>query len=306
MAQRKKTKTPAVRYLRYEMTLGNPDTEVSAFLNIAKDLSRANRRLYRAGKDYHIRKISIVSKDTPNMGNRISFSTIPDSWVARSAWKRGFETWRMMQAEATKQTAGDIRGTWDDFKVYMSPSHVGGTVLEPKDNGGNTYPAGEWVYTKLVSPDGTTGADDFHLTMLGDHSGSAGAWSRVGLIKSFGESRATVNDNEPNVPGTASDDPLVNVFDYGTTIDEVIDRMEVEGDSPPYDVASYPGDNTNTPKPLVAQDTSIVDGRATVGGFNAICGLIEVEATSALPNDVISILVEVAPGNYRGIAAEGI
>ena len=143
MATKKKSKTPAVRYLRYEMTMSsNAGTEVSAFLNIARDLSRANRRLYRAGKDYHIRKISIVSSDTPNGGNRISFSTIPDSWVSRNAWKRGFDTWRKMQLDATKQMSGDIRGTWDDFKVYMSPDHVGGTVLDAKDNGGNSYPVG--------------------------------------------------------------------------------------------------------------------------------------------------------------------
>ena len=282
----------------------NPGTEVSAFLNIAKDLSAANRRLYRAGRDYHIKKITVVSKNTPNLENRISFSTIPESWVSQMAWKRGFDTWRKMQADAIKQMSGDIKGTWDDFKVYMSPDHVGGTVLTPLDNGGNAYPAGEWVYTKLVSPDGTTGADEFHLTMLGDHSGSAGAWTRVGLIKSYGESRATVQDTDPNVPGTASDDPLVNVFDYGTTIDEVIDRMEVEGDGPPYEVASYPGDNSNTPKPLVAQDTTLIDGRAVVGGFVARCGMIEVESTSSIENDVFSILVEVAPGPYRGIKAD--
>ena len=57
-------------------------------------------------------------------------------------------------------------------------------------------------------------------------------------------------------------------------------------------------------KPLVVQDTVLVDGRAVVGGFNAVCGLLEIESQSAVINDVISILVELAPGNYRGIGAE--
>jgi len=113
-----------------------------------------------------------------------------------------------------------------------------------------------------------------------------------------------VQTNDPNVPGNASDDPLVNVFDYGTSIDEVIDRMEVEGDEPPYDITNYPGGANNGLKPSVVQDTTIVDGKSVVGGFNAIAGLIEVEAKSSEPNDVISILVELAPGSYRGIAAE--
>ena len=60
------------------------------------------------------------------------------------------------------------------------------------------------------------------------------------------------------------------------------------------------------PKPLVVQDTTLMDGRSTVGGFNAICGLIEIETKSPLQNDVYSVLVELAPGKYRGIHAESI
>ena len=305
MASKKKSKTPALRYLRYEMTMSsNASTEVSAFIDIARDLSRVNRRLYRQGRDYHVKKISIVSSDTPNGGNRVSFSTVHDTWVTRQAWKRGFETYKLMQKEATKQISGDVKGTWDDFKVYLSPDHRTGTKLDPKDNGGNNWDAGEWQYTELVTPDGTTSADNFELTLIGDHDGSAGSRTSVGLIRSYGESRATVQGTDPNVPGNASDDPLVNVFDYGTAIDEVIDLMEAQGDAPPYELNNYPGGAGNGQKPSVVQDTAIVDGRAVVGGFNAVCGLIEVEAKTALPNDVISILVELAPGNYRGVAGE--
>ena len=282
----------------------NAGTEVSAFIDLSRDLSRVNRRLYRQGRDYHVKKISIVSSDTPNGGNRVSFSTVHDTWVTRNAWTRGFDTYKLMQKEATMQISGDIKGTWHDFKVYLSPDHRTGTTLDPKDNGGNNWDAGEWIYSKLVTPDGTTGADEFELTLLGDHVGGAGSRTSVGLIRSYGESRATVQGTDPNVPGNASDDPLVNVFDYGTAIDEVIDDMEAHGDAPPYDATNYPGGANNGQKPSVVQDTCIVDGRAIVGGFNAIAGLIEVEAKSALPNDVISILVELAPGNYRGVAAE--
>lgn len=311
MAQRKK-KTPAVRYLRYEVTnSGTAGTEVSHYIDLAKDLSAVNRRLYRQGRDYHVKRVTIISANTPNAGqpgaeNRVSLSTVPESWVSYGAWTRGFNTWRMMNAEASKQTAGNLQGTWADFKVYMSNEMRTGTTLSPLDNGGNTVDAGEWVYTDLITPDGTTGADIFALHMLGDHVGSAGARTSVGLIKSFGESRATVNDFTPNVPNDAADDPLVNVFDYGTTIDEVIDDQLTDGDKPPYNTADYPGDDGNMPKPLVVQDTTLVDGKATVGGFHAMCGLIEVESKSSVANDVFSILVELAPGKYRGIAAEAI
>ena len=308
MAARKKLQ-PAVRYLRYELTnSGTPGNETSHFIDLAKDLSAVNRRLYRQGRDYHVKKITIVSSNTPNSmagaENRVSVSTIPQSWSAQGAWKRGFNTWKLMNKEATHNLTNDISGTWSDFKVYMSNDHRGGTVLTPKDNGGNSVEAGEWTYTVLISPDGTTSDDSFAIHMLGDSVGSAGAWTSVGLIKSFGETRATVDTDQPNVPGEASEDPLLNVFDYGTTVDEVIGRLETENDNPPYSANKYVGSEDNMPKPIVVADSTIVDGRCIMGGFSAMLGLLEIESKSPVASDVYSVLVELAPGKYRGIAAE--
>jgi len=312
MAAKKSSKkhTPAVRYLRYELTnSGSANTETSHFIDLARDLSAVNRRLMRSGRMYHVKRITIISSNTPNMPDapqygRVSFGVIPDSWVSRNSWTRGFKTWQKMQAEAQAMAAGDVRATWNDFKVSMTTDFASATLLLPKDNGGNNVDLGEWIYSRLVSPDGTTGEDTFNLHMLGNHTGSIGAWGSVGLIKSYGESRATVNAGDPNVPGDVSDDPLVNVFDYGTTIDEVINDMEAHNDLPPYQYDVYPGDNANMPKPLVVQDTTLVDGRATVGGFDAMFGQIEIESKSPIANDVYSVLVELSVGSYRGIKAE--
>lgn len=308
----KKKLEPAVRYLRYELTnSATGGTETSHYIDLARDLSRVNRRLYRQGRDYHVKRISIVSSNTIAQGQpaqnagRVTFGTVPDGWVARQAWKRGFKTWNTMNDKATMAIGNSVKGTWLDFKVHLSLDMRSATPLNPLDNGGNAYNSGEWAYSELVSPDGTTSADPFELHMLGDHSGSAGSWNSVGLIKSYGESRATVVAGQPRVPGEASDDPLVNVFDDGTVTDEVIQDLEDKGDEAPYNLGNYPGDDGNGPKPMVVQQTTLgADGRASVGGFNALCGLIEIEATSPIANDVYSVLVELAPGKYRGIAAD--
>ena len=47
-----------------------------------------------------------------------------------------------------------------------------------------------------------------------------------------------------------------------------------------------------------------MDGRATMAGFEALCGLLEFESKSQIENDTFSVLIELAPGKYRGIAAE--
>ena len=308
----KKT-TPAVRYLRYELTnSSNAGTETSHFIDLARDLSRVNRRLYRQGRDYHVKKITIVSSNTPNAGdpgtannNRISFSTAPSSWVTTQAWTRGFKIFKQMNNNATAAVGNSILPKFHDFKVYLTRDHQTGTVLTPKDNGGNAASGGDWDYSKLVSPDGTTSADSFDLHLLGAHvQPSTGNYTTVGLVQSYGEARTTVSAFQPNVPSTVSDDPLVNLFDDGTVVDEIIDNLEVANDSAPYSTTDYPGDNTNMPKPIVVQDTTIVDGRAVVGGFSAMCGLIEIESKSPIASDVYSVLVELAPGKYRGVKAE--
>jgi len=140
---------------------------------------------------------------------------------------------------------------------------------------------------------------------MGAHVGAAGTRTSVSLIRSYGESRATVQPTDPNVPSLASDDPLINVFDYGTTIDDVIDNMQDENDAPPYSVTNYPGGAGNMPKPLVVHETTLgAGGKAVVPSFNALIGQMEFEISSPLASDVYSVLVELAPGNYRGIKAD--
>jgi len=306
----KKSKTPAHRYLRYELTnSGTPGTETSHFIDLARDLSRINRRLYRQGRDYHVKRISIVSSNTiPQPGQnagRITVSTALDTWVTRNAWKRGFDLYQKMNKMAMAGQTSDLKGTYADFKVYLHSDMRTGTILSPMDNGGNTYQAGDWDYSEFVSPDGTTSADSFEITLHGNHVGAAGNRDSVGLIRSYGEARATVQNTSPNVPATADDDPLNNLFDDGTHVDEIIEDLMAQNDGAPYANLSYPGDDSNGSKPVVVQQTTLgLDGRTTVGGFNAICGLLEIETTSPIASDVYSVLVELAPGSYRGIAAE--
>ena len=310
---------PAVRHLRYHLTNnGTPGVESSHFIDLARDLSRVNRRLYRGGRNYYVKKITVVSRNTisgkfgPGLADqqdtgRISVSTAPDSWVARNAWSRGFKSWKQMNKTATGQLSGDIAGTWSDFKIYLSEDFANATLPSPLDNGGNAVAAAlNWDASTFVTPDGTTTDDEFYATLLGDHVGAAGSRTSVGLIRSYGESRATVQLTDPSVPSTASADPLVNLFDYGTTIDDVIDNLEDENDAPPYSQVQYPGGSANMPKPIVIQDAAISDGRASMSGFSALMGQIEFEINSPIANDVYSVLIEIAPGNYRGVKAEAI
>lgn len=315
MAKKTMSLTPAVRHLRYELVSSAiAGTETSHFIDLAKDLSRINRRLYRSGRVYHVKKITIISSNTPNAGvpapginNRISVSTAPDSWVARNAWHRAKTAWDKMNDTAQGQLAGNIAGTWADFKVWLTADMAGATLVSPLDNGGAPLAApGNWDFSQFITPDGTTTDDAFYATLLGDHVGVSPDRISVGLIRSYGESRATVQNIDPNVPSNASSDPLVNLFDYGTTIDDVVDNLEDHNDAPPYSIVQYPGGSANMTKPLVVQDTTVVDGRATMSSFSAIFGQLEFELKSPIVSDTFSVLIELASGKYRGIKSDTI
>lgn len=327
----------AIRHLRYEITnSGASGTETSHYVDLARDLSAINRQLMRQGRVYRVKRVSVVSSNTiagvggywypgppgaPGLIDRdagfISASVVPTGWVQQKAWKRGFDAWNKMRKAAIAVTGATYpKARWADFKVYLSDDHRTGTKLVPLDNGGNQLQLGEWTYSELTTPDGTTTADAFQLHMLGDHVGAAGSRTSVGLIRSFGETRYNLfaEPSSNNLDSDASDDPLANLFDDGTQVDEVLDDYSSENNLPPYAVAAvggstvgdyYVGGQTNMPKPIVVSHGTLgADGRCTLAGFDAMCGLIEFEAKSPIANDVYSVLVELAEGTYKGVRAE--
>lgn len=304
-----RTKTPAVRQLRYEVTnSGTPGTETSHYVDIARDLAAINRRMMEQGRVYHIGKITVVSRNTiPSPGQEAGFvsaSAAPASWAVLNAVKHGKRMFDEMKKQAKKGVEMQD-GRYADFKIRgLHSGAPSPTYLVPKDNGGNDLQLGEWSYTRFWSPDGTTSADDYTCHILGAHLGSVGNFTSVGLVESYGNTRSTVQTGIPN-PIQDSDDPLANLFDDGTQDDEVISDASNFNENPPYDVNEYGGAAGNMPRPIVMQHGTLgADGRLTLGGFAAVHGLIEFEVSSPIPNDVYSVLVELKEGPYKGIKAE--
>ena len=325
VAKKKKSGiTPVNRFLRYQITTSNnPNTETSHYIDLARDLSMVNRRLYRQGKVYQIANISITSRNT--VDGLASFSTAPDTWITRAAWQRGFEMWNKMQAKVLDQPGQKSRkGRYNDYKVFltdaMRTTFTVNTRPRPIDNGNNLATVGDWFYSKYHSPDGANnGTDEYQAHLLGGHAAGAGGndtYASIGLIKSYAEARATVSKT-PNFDTDGDDDPLLNLFDDGTQRDEVASDLVAFGDEPPYALTDgndnsigdlYPGANANLPKPMVNRLAGIGQQGGTsaptvmLPGFTAMCGLIEVELQSAAPDDTIDILIEIAPGSYKGVA----
>ena len=102
--------------------------------------------------------------------------------------------------------------------------------------------------------------------------------------------------------------------DSGSQEPELAAIIEGENDNAPYSLDNYPGGDGNAVHPVTVGYAAIsaqeVDGQ--LGGFIAPCGLLQIEikgydasgvAVPAASMPAIDILLHVAPGTYKGVAA---
>jgi len=312
-ASKRSKRVPANRYLRYLLT--HNGSEDSHYIDLARDLSGTNRRLYRQGKVYRVKSVTVHSSTTTTF---LKICTVPNTWVARNAWKRGKAAWDKMNESVLANSARSL-SRWHDYKVMLSPDMTSDADQGvPVDSGDNAMSAGEWIYSEYESPDGGTGSDSFMAYFYGDHTGSAGSRTFIGLIQSYGESRSTVGTTPPGSDSDGDDDPLANLFDAGTSHDEIIEDINTDNNAPPYAGYGhsgttgdlYPGAGDNMPKPLVIREVSLdqdANGAFAIArGFDAVCGLLEIETTSGVDGDIIEVLIELEAGDYKGVHAEEI
>ena len=309
---------PAVRQLAYLLPDG------VSYIDIAKDLSRVNRRLYRQGMSYVIQDIQIgVSSGMKSTDiYQVIFATAGNSYVVHNAWKKGFEAWRTQQREITRAMPG-IEGRWADFKVYLDDTMEDGTILDVYAGDGATYAAGEWEHSKLVfDDDGTEREFKMHIIGSSDLTDTNNE-SGIGLIHEYQISRRRPQDPDPDVPADANNSIYAKMLGTDEMSDMLVDNIEGDNDSAPYDDVEYPGGASNADAAVMVRFGSVnaTQSTVTLPGFVAQCGLIKVttneEALSTSggqppTGDSIyesgtapstSVLITVAAGPYRGVLA---
>lgn len=307
------------RYLKY--TIAATDSAKVSFINLARDLSAINRQLFRQARSYKIKSIRIADDD----GHKyVQLGCAPNTWAVKNAVKRAYRRWNEMNDQVLDDQPA-LKAKWNDFKPYLSSLHMqvveagsGGTLESPEDIGGQNLKFGEWAHSTFESPDGTSSVDGYKVGILGGHVGSVGSFEYVGLVKSYGDARGTVSNEEPSVDApSASDDPLLNLLDAGTQFDEIAENIIGEGNRPPYrnEPASgqsfgdyYVGSSENMPNPLMFGECNPNEYKDSHTFYNVDIPLgvirIDHELESGEPNTNFSVIIEVASGNYKGVHSE--
>ena len=279
------------------------------YIDIAKALSIINRKFYRQGVYYYVNSIEVYN----NEQGVVDLYTLPDNWVTKNAWNRGFAVFQKMNALTNSPLTNGIRPKYHDFKVHMTsgmqstgsanPSlhNVAGTATQ--------HTADDWVYSKMVSADADTDplqeADDFEVHMIGTHTGSSDNWTSVGLIKSYADSRARPHVTAPITDSGLAADPLLNIFDFSgeEQMNDIIANLEDDNDAPPYNLDSYVGESSVSLQHVARVGTEVGLGRVgRASGFCAPFGLICVDSQSI--STAFRVVLNLAQGTYHGVYAE--
>lgn len=291
------------------------------YIDTAKQLSKINRRLYSQSRMYAYQGLTFIWRSTGTGPGSVAtievkVGTAGNTWVVHNAHVKGHALWNQMQ-ELVLDDNPSIKGKWHDYKIQLSDSVSSARSLEALAGDGGLYLDGEWNLSTYVMPqhdvDPATGqplpATELTAVLIGGDTAS-----KRSLVKAYQDSRATVQPIDPNVPAAMSGSFFNLLTDSGSQEPELADVIEGENDEPPYDTDLYPGGDTNADSAAIVQYAAIsaseVDGRC--GPFVAPCGLIELQIRGYDANGVeidsaampeIEILLHVAPGTYKGVAA---
>lgn len=307
-------------YFKADLSTATGAGDSRVFVDTAKELSKCNRRLYEQGRMYAYQGLTFIWKpDTAtNVASiDVTVTTAGNSWSVQNAFVKGKALWHQMQ-ELVLDDNPSIAGKWHDYKIQLHAGQNDARTLASRDGAGNLVEDGEWILSEYVLPQHEVDAAGLPKValkrtalLIGDDSASG---SRISLLNAYQESRATVQPLAPNVPAGMSTSFFNLLTDSGSQEPELADVIEDENDAPPYSTSNYTGGAINSPRGFKVQYGAIsaaeVDGR--VGGFVAPCGLVEIEIKGYTTTGVevtfdempvIDLLLHVAPGMYKGVAA---
>ena len=285
------------------MLVYSVDADGSYDIDIARDLSAINRRLYRQGMQYYVASVRIATIPTPTASYvHLACATAGDTWMVHNAWKKGYALWRDQQREILSVLPG-VQGKWADFKIELDDNST--TLLSPIAGDGGTIVPDEWNLANYIwDDDGTERSPTFCLL------GSTSITATIGLVQEYHIARSQVQAS-PLVPADASDSIFAKSLGTDEMTDLMVEHMEGENDLAPYDMTEMVGGDTVADAPFIhGFAVSTPSGVAHHSGFLAECGLVRIGvnayaadgAASDIPNESL-IFVEIAPGPYKGVMA---
>ena len=268
-------------------TLGGSETEGpdTRYIDVFKDLSLVNHRLYRQGRVPMVRFGFVGPYSADVTSATVAVQTLANTWPVRKAHQLALKEY-LLATKDERRRGGQAR--WHDFKVYMEDDHRTGTTLSPV---GITQGSAEWNYSEIYQQ---ALSANVQYKFIGSSDNNA-----FGMIHEY-DGQADTDDDSPDNPGDTIPYGGLHPDIDSTNQDNLLD----EGDAPPYN-----------PDALQAQTMLYSIGVGTGKSdkmvsewFPAPCGLLKltsvVTASANIGADSVgTFFVEVAAGDYKGVHA---
>ena len=312
-SRRLKPKMHTQRFLYYDLEHSGTD-EDAHYIDLAKDLSAVNRRLYRQGRNYSISNISVHDSQGDA---RVLVSTAPNTWVTHAAWEMCFNGWKQQRAETLALGDGQSKSPrWSDFKVYLNKEHVVDTDWpKPTEDENNDITLGEWDYADMSFWRSGTRYDNYAVGLMGAHQLSsitnettpedASYDGYISALEVLQEVRMQPVDTGDDGGADAGIQFSVHA---GAALTDVLVEINKEGDEPPYSLEmvgsnNNPANDTGAWPVRECHISSTYAPMAVMGAIpNVPCGLLQIETKSGSSN-TIGLLIELTPGDYKGVHA---
>ena len=257
------------------------------YIDVFKDLSLVNHRLYRQGRVPMVR-IGFAGPFSSEIEYAtVTVQTLPNTWVVRKAHQLALKEY-LLATKDERRRGGQAR--WHDFKVYMEDDHRTGTTLSPV---GITQGSAEWNYSEIYQQ---ALSANTQYKFLGATDNDA-----YGIIAEYDQQQDTDDDSPDNPGGNVPYGGLHPDVD-STNQDNLLD----EGDSPPYNPDAL---QTQLMLNIINQGSGKSD-MLTSAWFPAPCGLLKVMSQAKVTSGntvgadtVGTFFVEVAAGDYKGVHA---
>jgi hypothetical protein len=267
------------------MDLRSSATEVDYYvLDVARNLSVANHRLYRQGKTYSV-KVDLQ----PGEAVQYNVFALADTWYVQKAWQLARARYlENVAAERSVMSKQQI-ARWEDFRVEAGLSgHAGGLLLPAPYSNGMASVAdtdGEFDVTEVTLADGTT-KKGFHW--------APSTISKFGLLDEYDKSGDT--DLAPSTVSAAK--PYAGT--EGDVQETSMDDLAARGNSPPYNATNF---NSRVWVRVGRLDAASAHGKLSTGYFNAPCGLVVVQPITSNTEIATQLSMTVQAGNYKGVKA---
>ena len=271
-------------------TLGSAETEGPdvTYIDIFKDLSLVNHRLYRQGRVPMVRIGFAGPFSTDIEYATVMVNYLPNNWQVRKAHQFALKQYLRATRETRRRTK---QARWHDFKVYYDDAMRQGTILDPAQI---TKGSSEWNYTEVANDPSNGSSNERQFKFIG--STDSNCWGVVGEYNV----KADTETDTPENPGSHAPYHYLLPEVSGEQMDNLLD----EGDFPPYN-----------PDALQVQEHTTVIGvgsgktdKMVSEWFLAPCGLLRVSAvaksTATQTADTLgTFFVEVMAGDYKGVHA---